>query len=523
MDARVVDRKAGKTAWAILAAMGVASFGAALLFSTAIGPALPAIKTDLNLSLAEQTWTITAYTLAFGVALVAGGRMGDVIGEAKIIVTGFIVFGAGLVLSAVAISGLVIISGRAIQGVGVGICAPATLSIVVNTFPIARRGFAIGVWGFAHGLGTFAGPLFTAWMMRIASWRAVFWAALLLAALVIVITMLATRGYKSVPAQGKYDWAGLLIGGTGITLITYVLQNSSGNLTAATLGALLAAGVVLLCVFTYAEKRTASPLVDFSLWRERLFLVGCVGNAAVGFIYIPFLTFVGSLLFIDVLGYSPTRAGWVIVMTTGVCMLCQPPAGRWVDKVGPGLPITAALALQALALAWIGASFGPVTTVAHMAAPLTLMGIGVGIALPACNTAAMSAVDTKRAGMGSGVMQMAFSIAASLGMALVTSVAGVSGGAKSAARPGQHTEFHELADRYANAVQHGKFAQANDILATLPSDSADAIKRAAAATLSSVITMSMLVLAPLALAAALFTWVIVGRRRVPDCTELTEP
>nr|WP_165965020.1 MFS transporter [Mycobacterium eburneum] len=329
MDARVVDRKAGKTAWAILAAMGVASFGAALLFSTAIGPALPAIKTDLNLSLAEQTWTITAYTLAFGVALVAGGRMGDVIGEAKIIVTGFIVFGAGLVLSAVAISGLVIISGRAIQGVGVGICAPATLSIVVNTFPIARRGFAIGVWGFAHGLGTFAGPLFTASMMRIASWRAVFWAALLLTALVIVITVLATRGYKSVPAQGKYDWAGLLIGGTGITLITYVLQNSSGNLTAATLGALLAAGVVLLCVFTYAEKRTASPLVDFSLWRERLFLVGCVGNAAVGFIYIPFLTFVGSLLFIDVLGYSPTRAGWVIVMTTGVCMLCQPPAGRW--------------------------------------------------------------------------------------------------------------------------------------------------------------------------------------------------
>ncbi|TDH48473.1 hypothetical protein E2F47_23695 [Mycobacterium eburneum] len=158
-----------------------------------------------------------------------------------------------------------------------------------------------------------------------------------------------------------------------------------------------------------------------------------------------------------------------------------------------------------------------------MAAPLTLMGIGVGIALPACNTAAMSAVDTKRAGMGSGVMQMAFSIAASLGMALVTSLAGASGGAKSAARPGQHTEFHELADRYANAVQHGKFAQANDILATLPSDSADTIKRAAAATLSSVITMSMLVLAPVALAAALFTWVIVGRRRVPDRTELTEP
>ena len=71
--------------------------------------------------------------------------------------------------------------------------------------------------------------------------------------------------------------------------------------------------------------------------------------------------------------------------------------------------------MQAVALAWIGLTFGPGTTLMQMVIPLALMGIGVGIALPACNTAGMSAVDAQRAGMGSGLMQMTFNIPAALG------------------------------------------------------------------------------------------------------------
>ena len=94
----VGGQKANRAAWAILAAMG---FGAliAQMFSTVIGPALPTIKDDLALGLSAQTWTITAYSLAFGAALVAGGRMGDLVGEVKMIVTGFVIFAAGLLMS----------------------------------------------------------------------------------------------------------------------------------------------------------------------------------------------------------------------------------------------------------------------------------------------------------------------------------------------------------------------------------------------------------------------------------------
>jgi EmrB/QacA subfamily drug resistance transporter len=504
--------RATRKAWAILAAMG---FGAliAQMFSTVIGPALPTVREDLGLSLSEQTWTITAYSLAFGTALVAGGRLGDLVGEVKMIVAGFAIFGLGLVAAAVATSGGMLITGRAIQGVGIGISAPATLSIVVNSFPVIQRGFAVGVWGFAHGFGLLIGPLFAALMLDIASWRWVFWVALPLTVLVIVVTVLATRGYRSVLASGSYDWLGLVVGGSGITLVTYGLQNSANGWAAPGTWATLIGGVVLLLGFAGVEMRREHPLVDFALWRERLFTGGFVAESAVGFIYIPMLTFIGSLFFITVLGYSPATASWVIVITTGTCMLFEPPAGKWVDKIGPGIPITVALGLQAVALFWMS-TFGPDTTLAQMVVPLALMGMGVGISLPACNTAGMSAVDAERAGMGSGLMQMTFNIPAALGVAVVTSIVGTVTAATvddAFSDPGSRS----VAQDYVAAVQGGDPEAADKILGSVPPDVAEAIRQAAVAAESTGITTAMVALAVVALAGAVFAWIVIGRRRVP--------
>jgi hypothetical protein len=164
-----------------------------------------------------------------------------------------------------------------------------------------------------------------------------------------------------------------------------------------------------------------------------------------------------------------------------------------------------------------------------MVIPLALMGIGVGISLPACNTAGMSAVDAQRAGMGSGLMQMSFHIPAALGMALVTSVIGTVTATKISAGLGSHAELDHLATGYAQAIQDGNLSQANDILAALPSDSAEAIKRAAAGASSAAITTSMLALAVIALVGArsLHGWssaaaalLITSKRHMPRSCRL---
>jgi hypothetical protein len=123
--------------------------------------------------------------------------------------------------------------------------------------------------------------------------------------------------------------------------------------------------------------------------------------------------------------------------------------------------------------------------------------------------------------MGSGLLQMSFNISVALGLALVTSVIGTVTTTKITADVGNHAELDELATSYAQAVQDGHLSQASDMLATLPSDSAEAIKRAAVGASSAAITTSMLALATIALVGAIFAWVAIGRRRTPDHTEMT--
>lgn len=502
-----------KRAWAILWAMG---FGAliAQMFSTVIGPALPTIKDDLGLSLSAQTWTITAYSLAFGTALIAGGRMGDLVGEVRMIVIGFLIFGVGLVMSAVALGGGLLIAGRTVQGIGIGLSAPATLSIVVNSFPISRRGFAVGIWGFAHGFGLLIGPLFAGYMLELLSWRWVFWIAVPLTAAVIIVTLGATRGYTSVLASGRYDVIGLILGGIGITAVTFGLQNASNGWQLPATWGSLTVGLVFLVIFGFAETRIAHPLVDFSLWKERLFSGGFFAESAVGFVYIPMLTFVGSIFLISVSGFSPVEASWIIVITTGTCMVLEPPAGRLVDRIGPGIPITIALLMQAGALFWMG-TFSPDTTLAQMIAPLAIMGAGVGIALPACNTAGMSAVDAKRAGMGSGLMQMTFNIPAALGVALVTSIVGtVTISRVQSDLAGE--PYVAQAAQYAEAVENGDSAGAQSILNALSSDAASSVESAVQAAQAHSIGLAMMALGAVAFLGAVFAFLVIGRRREPE-------
>jgi predicted permease len=188
---------------------------------------------------------------------------------------------------------------------------------------------------------------------------------------------------------------------------------------------------------------------------------------------------------------------------------------------GPGLPITVALLMQAVALAWMGLSFSPTTTIGQMAIPLALMGIGVGLALPACNTAGMSAVDPERAGMGSGLMQMTFNIPAALGVGLITSIIGGLTTSEIRRSHADRPELREIAARYADAVEDGDMARADDAIAGLPQDAVDSIKHAVLSATSDAITVSMLALAAVALAGAIFAWVVIGRRRTPDHIDMT--
>ncbi len=500
-------------AWAILAAMGFGAF-IAQMFGSVIGNALPKIQSDLDLSLSSATWAASSYFLAFAVGLIAGGRMGDAIGEVKMIVIGYSVFGVALITAALANEGAILILSRSVQGLGIGISAPATLSIVINTFPIARRGLAIGTWGAAHGFGIAFGPLLGGVLVKELNWRYIFWVTVPLTVIVILVTLWATRGYKSVTVKGRYDIIGLVVGGIGITAFTYGLQigGTDGWTAASTLGWSIG-GLVLLVVFYFVERHVKFPIVDFTLFRERLFSGGFSAEFSVGLVYLPMLTFIGSFYLIGILGKGPLEAGWLILPTTGLAAILQPFSGRIMDKFGPGRPVFVGMMLAAVSLFWL-TTITDSTLYSALIIPFVIMGIAVSLVLPGGNTAGMLAVDNKQAGMGAGVLQMAFVLCNAVGIALVTSLIGaLSQSNVSEAVAGK--PYATLAENYAATKQVSPSA-AEDLLKNSSSDIVNSVHSVADAAFTSALATSMLILGILAVIGGVVAIVFMGKRKRAD-------
>lgn len=503
--------KVASSSWAILTAMFLAAL-ITQMFSTAIGPCLPSMAQELSLSLSAQTWIMSSYSLTFGAFLVAGGRLGDLVGEVRIILIGFFIFALGLVMAALANGDILLIVGRAVQGVGTGISAPATLSIVVNVFPPRQQGVAISLWGVAHGIGILIGPFVASYIMQALSWRWVFWISIPLCLGIMVITALAARGYKSVLAKGSYDVFGLILGAGGFTAITVGLQSASTSWSIPATWASLVAGALGLAAFVLVELKVKYPLVDLSLFKIRMFSGAFFAECATGFVYIPMLVFIGATYLIEVLNYTPVQASWIIIITTGTCMIVQFIIGLFVEKVGPGIFIVIGLSLQSAALFGMGC-FTPTTTLAQLSAPLAIMGAGVGITLISCNIAGMSVVDQGRAGMASGLIQMTFNVPAALGIAVVTSIIGTASASKIAsAMPG--TDFDGLAVTYVEAINSGNWALADQILASVPPDVQADLLAAQKEALAATISIGMFVLASVALLGAIMAAIVIGTRKV---------
>jgi EmrB/QacA subfamily drug resistance transporter len=417
------------TGRAVLAVAVLAS-GIAFLDGTVVNAALPSIAQDLDASLADLQWVITAYLLTLGAFLVLGGSLGDHFGRRRILILGLLGFAATSALCGTAPSTSVLIAARALQGVAGALMVPGSLAIVQASFRAADRGRAIGAWSGLSGVSIALGPFLGGWLIDAFSWRLVFFLNLPLVAVAVLMAWRFVPETRDPNAAERIDWLGgsVLVAGLGAGVYALIEGPSNGwSAGAIALGGL---GVVALVAFVVIERRVANPMVPLTMFRSRQFS----GANAVTLLVYAALSGVFFLLVVHLqtdLGYSALEAGASLLPVTACMLVLSPSTGALSQRIGPRIPMTvgplvAGAGMALLALTEPGRSYW----VAVLPGTV-ILGIGLSITVAPLTTAVLAAAGDEHAGIGSAINNAVSRVAGLIAIAVLPAVAGLTTGGDS--------------------------------------------------------------------------------------------
>ncbi|WP_427925010.1 MFS transporter [Streptomyces sp. cg40] len=426
--------------WATLALLCMAQF-LLIVDVTVINVALPTVGDSLGLGPGQLTWAVTAYTLCFGSLLLLGGRAGDAFGRKRMFLTGLVVFTSASLMSGLAEGGGTLIAARAAQGVGAALLSPAAMAIITSMFDGPERNRALGVWAAIGGSGAAFGVLLGGVLTTSLGWRWIFFVNVPIGAVVfgcVAFLLKEPAGHPhghSAESRKGIDPAGALTMTAAPGLLIYGLVQArdhgfgSASVVLPLLGAVLCAGV-----FVAVERSVRVPLVRLSvLTRRNLVGGGLVMLAASGVLISTF--FLCSLYLQHVLGLSALKTGLVFLPVAVAITLGAHFSSHLIALFGWRPVAVGGFALGAagsLLLSRVEAGGSAWTQVL----PGFLVGaVGLGAGFVCATTSAMSGVPHEDMGLTSGLVNTCHELGASLGVAVVATVAGTSLDGGSAAPP----------------------------------------------------------------------------------------
>ncbi|MGO4102545.1 MFS transporter [Leifsonia sp. YAF41] len=414
--------------WLGLVLIATAQF-VVIMDTSIIGVALPDIQRDLGFTPESLSWVFNAYVVAFGGLLLLGGRLADVFGARKIFVLGWLVLIAGSLMAGAASTIGLEIAGRAIQGAGSALIAPAALTLLMMLFGgTSDLPKAFAVYGAAAPIGGTAGVFLGGVLTEYASWPWVFYVTIPIAVFVLAFT--ATALPRTVrKASGSIDIGGALTVTAGLAAIVYAVVNAPdvGWLTAQTLS-VLAVGIVLLVIFFIIQARSQSPLLRLGLLRTPLLAAANSAQLLLGAAWVSMWFFL-NLYLQQVLGASAFAAGAALLPMTGlvvVVMIALAP--RLQARFGAKSLIVAGLLVLSAGLLWLSL-VRPDGSYAVDVLPASLLAaLGMSLAFVPSLGTAINAAPPAETGVASGLVSTSYQIGSALGLAVLTAIVyGMSG------------------------------------------------------------------------------------------------
>lgn len=407
-----ISASPSRSRW-ILAAVSTALFCVQIDYF-AMNLSLPRMAADLHSTTTDLQWVVSVYMLALGAFMVPAGRIGDIFGRRRALLTGIALFGIASIFCAIAPSVGVVVVFRAVQGVGAALIFPVSVSVLTNAFPPDRSSHAIGLAYGMAGLGNAAGPLVGGLLTQTVGWRAVFWLLVPLAAVSFLIgakTILETSD-ETVPR--RLDLSGLALITTGIGLFTLAFDRAPtwGWRSTWTLGAFLAS-VAVLAAFVVVERRVRWPLVDLSLLRNSKFTVLVVAGTIANVAY-TVTVFLSTMNLQQVRGLDPVTAGIVFLGPSAGAALGGVLCGRLAARYSPVLVTGIGCSVAAVSLAVLAIS----QQWAMYLAALTACGFTMGLVYAFTTVATQAVVAPERAGEAAGVTLTSLVTLAGVGIAV---------------------------------------------------------------------------------------------------------
>jgi MFS family permease len=338
----VHEAAGGRSRNLILAAM-IFAVSMTFIDQTIVSIAVPKIQSELGLSSTGVQWAVNAYLLSLAALFAFGGRLADTLGHRKMVTLGVIVFAAASALCGLTPKGSIaeawIVIFRVVQGAGGAIMFPAALAIVVQTFELRQRGRALALFfGIAGGL-TAIGPLLGGYLTEW-TWRGIFWVNIPVAliALVLIFISKPVTVYKPAPV----DYRGLVLIAAGVALSVFGFQQSNiWGWSNPLIGLSIAVGLALLVMFYFVERRTASPLMQVSIFENRTFTTQCLVLGATNLVFIP-VFFFGSEYAQISLAKSASQAGVILLYFFIGFVIAAQIGGRMLDRAGAKRPVVLA-------------------------------------------------------------------------------------------------------------------------------------------------------------------------------------
>jgi EmrB/QacA subfamily drug resistance transporter len=406
--------------WWILATL-VLSLLVVVLDNTILNVALKTIQQDLGATQSELAWAVNSYTLVFAGLLFTYGVLGDRYGRRLALVVGLTLFACASALSAFATSPEQLIVFRALMGIGGAAVLPSTLSIITHVFEPDERPKALGIWAGFVGAAIAIGPITGGLLLERFWWGSVFLVNVPVVLVALVAILVIVPESKD-PSEQRLDPVGVVLSITGLVLVVYGIIKGGETTewsSAVVLGPMLG-GVAGLAVFVLLQRRSRSPMLDVTLFRNPAF------SAACGAVTLVMFALFGAVFFLSFYlqyarEYTPLEAGIRLLPVAVAMAFFAPRSARLVRRFG-------AKAVCASGLLLVAASFGgyrfvdETTSIWAVSVLLFVQGAGMAHVMAPATESIMSTLPRHRAGAGAAVNTTARQVGGALGVAVLGSV-----------------------------------------------------------------------------------------------------